>query len=100
MKAVNSRKISINIVIWEILNNNYYNKARVLALYKSYWAAMNKIFVYNDVNATRAVHDWSLPMFYQSTDIWRAVLNMFVGLFRIKASEILEKCSTGAVYKN
>ena len=27
---------------------------------------------------------------------WRAVLNMFVRLFRIKASEILKKCSTGA----
>ena len=24
----------------------YYNIARVLALYKSYWAAMNKIFIY------------------------------------------------------
>ena len=28
---------------------------------------------------------------------WRAVLNMFVRLFRIKASKILEKCSTGAI---
>ena len=28
-----------------------------------------------------------------------AVLNMFVRLFRIKASEILEKYSTGAIYK-
>ena len=26
--------------------NEYYNIARVLALYKSYWAAMNKIFIY------------------------------------------------------
>ena len=26
--------------------NCYYNIARVLALYKSYWAAMNKIFIY------------------------------------------------------
>ena len=26
--------------------NIYYNIARVLALYKSYWAAMNKIFIY------------------------------------------------------
>ena len=25
---------------------NYYNIARVLVLYKSYWAAMNKIFIY------------------------------------------------------
>ena len=25
---------------------DYYNIARVLALYKSYWAAMNKIFIY------------------------------------------------------
>ena len=30
---------------------------------------------------------------------WRAVLKMFVRLFRIKASEILEKSSTGAIYK-
>ena len=26
--------------------NTFYNIARVLALYKSYWAAMNKIFIY------------------------------------------------------
>ena len=26
--------------------NQYYNIARVLALYKPYWAAMNKIFIY------------------------------------------------------
>ena len=26
--------------------NDIYNIARVLALYKSYWAAMNKIFIY------------------------------------------------------
>ena len=30
---------------------------------------------------------------------WRAVLKMFVRLFRIKASEILEKSSTEAIYK-
>ena len=30
---------------------------------------------------------------------WRAVLKMFVRLIRIKASEILEKSSTGAIYK-
>ena len=30
---------------------------------------------------------------------WGAVLNMSVRLFPIKASEILEKCSTGAIYK-
>ena len=32
-----------NILWWLI---QYYNIARVLALYKSYWAAMNKIFIY------------------------------------------------------
>ena len=30
---------------------------------------------------------------------WRAVLNMFVRLLRIKASEILEQSSTGAIFK-
>ena len=30
---------------------------------------------------------------------WRAVLKMFVRLLRIKASEILEKSSTGATFK-
>ena len=29
-----------------IVAMSIYNKARVLALYKSYWAAMNKIFIY------------------------------------------------------
>ena len=29
----------------EALQKQYYNIARVLALYKSYWAAMNKIFL-------------------------------------------------------
>ena len=28
------------------IGNSLYNIARVLALYKSYWAAMNKIFIY------------------------------------------------------
>ena len=31
---------------------------------------------------------------------WRAVLKMFVRLFRIKASENLEKSLAGAIYKN
>ena len=36
---------SINLhLLWEKLD--YYNIAHVLALYKSYWAAMNKIFIY------------------------------------------------------
>ena len=30
---------------------------------------------------------------------WRAVLKMFVRLFRIKASESLEKSLAGAIYK-
>ena len=30
---------------------------------------------------------------------WRAGLKMFVRLIRIKPSEILEKSSTGAIYK-
>ena len=33
-------------IILEIYELYYYNIARVLALYKSYWAAMNKIFIY------------------------------------------------------
>ena len=68
--------------------------------------------LYNDVNATRVVigrrHDLSeyrymddvtrnLVCLFCST--WRAVLKMFVRLFRIKASEILEKSSTEAIYK-
>ena len=68
--------------------------------------------LYNDVNAMRVVigrrHDLSeyrymddvtrnLVCLFCST--WRAVLKMFVRLFRIKASEILEKSSTGAIYK-
>ena len=40
------------------------------------------VCLYNDVNATRIVIG-CCP--------WRAVLKMFVRLFRIKASEILEK---------
>ena len=31
---------------WMNAGINFYNIARVLALYKSYWAAMNKIFIY------------------------------------------------------
>ena len=54
--------------------------------------------------------DWSLPMIYQSADTyrwrhgkvcstWGAILKMFVRLFRIKASESLEKRWAGAIYK-
>ena len=34
------------IIIIDLSINYLYNIARVLALYKSYWAAMNKIFIY------------------------------------------------------
>ena len=33
-------------ILRSIWANIFYNIARVLALYKSYWAAMNKIFIY------------------------------------------------------
>ena len=39
---------------------------------------------------------FSLFVFFST---WRAVLKMFVRLFRIKASESLEKSLAGAIYK-
>ena len=38
-------------------------------------------------------------LFLLFCSIWRTVLKMFVRLFRIKASESLEKCLAGAMYK-
>ena len=49
--------------------NVYYNKARVLALYKSYSAAMNKIFVYAHLCVNKDfVHD----------DVFSCVLSLFL----------------------
>ena len=42
--------------------------------------------------------DLTRNMFSLFCSTWRAVLKMFVGLFRIKASEILEKSSSRGNY--
>ena len=41
-----SEDLGLNMVKHRRSPLSYYNMARVLALYKSYWAAMNKIFIY------------------------------------------------------
>ena len=43
------------------IRNSLYNIARVLALYKSYWAAMNKIFIYARPWANKMTWAYFLP---------------------------------------
>ena len=43
--------------------------------------------------------DGTRNLFSLFCSTWRAVLKMFVKLLRIKSSELLEKSSTGAIYK-
>ena len=52
----------------------------------------------HDLSEYRYMDDVTRNLFSLFCSTRRAVLKMFVGLFRIKASEILEKSSTGANY--
>ena len=57
------------------------------------------LVVAHDLLEYRYMDDVTGNLFSLFCSTWRAVLKMFVRLFRIKASEILEKSSTGAIYK-
>ena len=52
-----------------------------------------------DLSEYSYMDDVTQNLFCLFCSTWLAVLKMFVRLFRIKASEILEKSSTGAIYK-
>ena len=84
---------------------------RISTAPSQYAEVINKNFAHQYIFIQRsdcyARCDWSLPMIYWSTDkwmtsklvffVWRAVLKMFVRLFRTKASEIFEKSLGGAI---
>ena len=53
----------------------------------------------HDLLQYRCMDDVIENLFSLFCSIWRAVLKMFVRLFRIKASESFEKCLAGAIYK-
>ena len=57
------------------------------------------LVVAHDLSEDRYMDDVTENLFWLFCWTWRAVLKMFVRLFRIKASEILEKSSTGAICK-
>ena len=57
------------------------------------------LVVAHDLSEYRYIDDVTRSLVCLFCSTWRAVLKMFVRLFRIKASEILEKSSTGAIYK-
>ena len=93
------------------LNSNYWISL-LLCFFINGSSALSWIYLYNDVNATRAVigrcpwsirvqihgwHHWKLVFFVCST--WHAVLKMFVRLFEIEASESFGKSLAGAIYK-
>ena len=56
------------------------------------------LVVAHDLSEYRYMDDVTRNLFSLFCSTWRAVLKMFVGLFRIKASEILEKSSTRGNY--
>ena len=57
------------------------------------------LVVAHDLSEYRYMDDVTRNLFSLFCSTWRAVLKMFVRLLRIKASEILEKSSTGATFK-
>ena len=57
------------------------------------------LFVAHDLLEYRYMDDATGNLFSLFCSTWLAVLKMFVRLFRIKASESLEKCLAGAIYK-
>ena len=52
------------------MTKNHYNIARVLALYKSYWAAMNKIFIYARPFVNIEITSWAGPVRDFRTSWW------------------------------
>ena len=52
-----------------------------------------------DLSENRYIDDVTGNLFFLFCSTWRAVLKMFVRLFRIKASESREKRLGGAIYK-
>ena len=57
------------------------------------------LIVAYDLSEYRYKDDVTGNLFYLFCSTWGAVLEMFVRLFRIKASKILEKRWAGAIYK-
>ena len=57
------------------------------------------LVVAHDLSENSYMDDVTRNLFSLFCSTWRAVLKMFVRLLRIKASEILEKSSTGATFK-
>ena len=57
------------------------------------------LVVAHDLSEYRYMDDITRNLLFFVLFNWRAVLKMFVRLFPIKASESLEKISTGAIYK-
>ena len=77
--------------------------ASLLALAKSIYYNDTECYVRCDWRCPWSIRvqihgDVTRSLFSLFCSTWRAVLKMFVR-FRIKASEILEKSSTGAIYK-
>ena len=101
---------NIEAKIYEILRIN--PRLRFWKGYNFSWKSVNTIqfsttmwmlgalwlVVAHDLSEYRYMDDVTRNMFSLFCSTWRAVLKMFVGLFRIKASEILEKSSTGGNY--
>ena len=57
------------------------------------------LVVAHDLSEYRYMEEGTENLFCLFCSTWRTVLKMFVRLFPIKASEILEKSSTGAICK-
>ena len=58
-----------------------YNIARLLALYKSYWAAMNKIFIYARPCVNKMTFQLCFSSLFLSTQASTAMIKNFLDFF-------------------
>ena len=85
-------KLYVQILAQNNLKSKYYYA--MMWMLRALW-----LVVAHDLSEYRYMDDVTRNLFSLFCSTWRAVLKMFVRLLRIKASEILEKSSTGATFK-
>ena len=85
-------KLYVQILAQNNLKSKYYYA--MMWMLRALW-----LVVAHDLSEYSYMDDVTRNLFSLFCSTWRAVLKMFVRLLRIKASEILEKSSTGATFK-
>ena len=85
-------KLYVQILAQNNLKSKYYYT--MMWMLRALW-----LVVAHDLSEDSYMDDVTRNLFSLFCSTWRAVLKMFVRLLRIKASEILEERSTGAIFK-